>query len=67
MDIKSKIDSLNTEVDSLLSTKNFDTRKCKDLERRVVELEGEVESKAKMYEEIITDFQSVEERVAEFE
>lgn len=67
MDLKSKIDSLNTEVDSLLSTKNFDTRKCKDLERRVVELEGEVESKAKMYEEIITDFQSVEERVAEFE
>ena len=67
MDLKSKIDTLNTEVDSLLSTKNFDSRKCRDLERRVVELEGEVESKGKMYEEIIADFQNVEDKVAEFE
>ena len=67
MDLKSKIDTLNTEVDSLLQTRNFDSRKCKDLERRVLELEGEVESKSKMYEEIISDFQNVEEKISEFE
>lgn len=67
MDLKSKVDTLNTELDSLLQTRNFDQRKCKELERRVVELESEVESKSKMYDEIIQEFQNVYEKISEFE
>ena len=67
MDLKSKMETINTEVDSLLQTRNFDHRKCKDLERRVLELEGEVEAKASLHEEIMQEFSAVEEKISEFE
>jgi predicted nucleic acid-binding Zn-ribbon protein len=56
MDLKSKIDNLNTEIDSLLQSRNFDQRKSKDLEKKVLELESDLESKARMYDEIIQEF-----------
>lgn len=67
MDLKSKIDTLSTELDTILSNKTYENRKRKENEKKVLELESQLEQKTNMYKELVQEFEVFEGKIIEFE
>lgn len=67
LDLKSKVDTLSTELDNILQNQNYEQRKCRESEKKLIELETQLETKNKMYNEIKQEFQSFENKFIEFE
>jgi predicted patatin/cPLA2 family phospholipase len=67
LDLKSKVDTLSTELDNILQNQNYDQRKYKESEKKLIELETQLETKNKMYNEIEQEFHTIENKFREFE
>jgi len=67
MDLKSKIDSLSTEFDTILQNKNTEVNKRKLNENRVLELESQLESSKNLYNELASEFEIFEVKISELE
>lgn len=67
MDLKSKIDTLSTELDTIIQTKTYEQRKRKENDKKLLELESQLETKTNMYNEIVNEFELFEGKITEFE
>jgi hypothetical protein len=50
------VDTLSTELDNILQSKSYEQRKRKENEKKMIEQESLLESKTKMYNEIVNEF-----------
>jgi len=67
LDLKSKIDTLSSEIEATLQTKNASDRKKKDLENENEQLNRQITDQRKLYNEIKGEFGMFEEKIIEFE
>lgn len=67
LDLKSKIDTLSSEIEATLQSKNTFDRKKKELEKENEQLTIQNNSQKKLYNEIKGEFSIFEEKLMEFE
>lgn len=67
MDLKSKIDTLSSEIEAFIQNNNNDERKKKELERDNEKLNKQLSDQRKLYEEIKGEIVNFEEKLIEFE
>jgi predicted RNase H-like nuclease (RuvC/YqgF family) len=67
LDLKSKIDTLSSEIEAFIQNNNNDERKKKELERDNEKLNKQLSDQRKLYEEIKGEIVNFEEKLIEFE